>query len=87
MPTLIGYHEIKDAQHWLSSPRREELFGPLGITNIRTFVDPQNPTRAAVLMDVPDLDAFQAAMQTQAAADAMSHDGVLPETLVILLES
>ena len=33
------------------------------------------------------MDAFQAAMQTQAAADAMSHDGVLPETLVILLES
>ena len=27
MPTLIGYHEIKDAQHWLSSPKREELFG------------------------------------------------------------
>ena len=87
MPTLIGYHEIKDAQHWLSSPKREELFGPIGITNIRTFVDPQNPTRAAVLMDVPDLDAFQAAMQTQAAAEAMSHDGVLPETLVLLLET
>ena len=87
MPTLIGYHEIKDAQHWLSSPKREELFGPIGITNVRTFVDPQNPTRAAVLMDVPDLDAFEAAMQTQAAADAMSHDGVLPETLVILLET
>ena len=87
MPTLIGYHEIKDAQHWLSSPKREELFDPLGITNIRTFVDPQNPTRAAVLMDVPDLDAFRAAMQTQEAADAMDHDGVLPETLVILLES
>jgi hypothetical protein len=87
MPTLIGYHEIKDAQHWLASPKREELFGPIGITNIRTFVDPQNPTRAAVLMDVPDMDAFQAAMQTQAAADAMSHDGVLPETLVLLVES
>jgi hypothetical protein len=87
MPTLIGYHEIKDAQLWLSSPKREELFGPIGITNIRTFVDPQNPTRAAVLMDVPDMDAFQAAMQTPAAADAMSHDGVLPETLVLLVES
>ena len=87
MPTLIGYHEITDAQHWLSSPKREELFGPIGITNIRTFVDPQNPTRAAALMDVPDLDAFHAAMQTQAAADAMSHDGVLPETLVLLVES
>jgi hypothetical protein len=87
MPTLIGYHEIKDAQHWLSSPKREELFGPIGITNIRTFVDPHNPTRAAVVMDVPDLDAFEAAMQTQGAADAMSYDGVLPETLVILVEA
>jgi hypothetical protein len=28
-----------------------------------------------------------AAMETQAAADAMEHDGVLPETLVILVES
>lgn len=87
MPTVIGYHEIKDAKHWLSSPKREELFSPIGITNIRTFVDPQNPTRAAVLMDVPDLDALQTVMQTQAAADAMQHDGVLPETLVMMLEA
>jgi hypothetical protein len=87
MPTIIGYHEIKDAQHWLSSPKRDELFGPAGITNIRTFVDPQNPTRAAVLMDVPDMSALQAVMQTEAAAAAMAHDGVLPETLVILVEA
>jgi len=86
MPTVIGYHEIKDAQHWLSSPKREELFGPVGITNIRTFVDPQNSTRAAVVMDVPDLEALRAAMQTAAAAEAMDYDGVLPETLVILVE-
>lgn len=26
----------------------------LGVTNIRTFVDPQNPTRVALLMDVAD---------------------------------
>ena len=87
MPTVIGYHEIKDAKHWLSSPKRDELFGPIGINNIRTFVDPQNPTRAAVLMDVPDLDALQAVMQTQAATEAMDYDGVLPETLVMLLEA
>ena len=86
MPTVIGYHEIKDAQHWLSSPKRQELFGPIGITNIRTFVDPQNPTRAAVVMDVPDINALQAVMQTKAAADAMAYDGVVPETLVILVE-
>ena len=87
MPTVIAYHEIKDAKHWLSSPKREEFFGPLGVTNIRTFVDPQRPTRAAVLMDVPDLDKVMAAVRTQAGADAMDHDGVLPETLVVLLEA
>jgi hypothetical protein len=87
MPTVIAYHEIKDAKHWLSSPKREEFFGPLGVTNIRTFVDPQRPTRAAVLMDVPDLDKVMEAVRTQAGADAMDHDGVLPETLVVLLEA
>jgi hypothetical protein len=87
MPTVIAYHEIKDAKHWLSSPKREEFLGPLGVTNIRTFVDPQRPTRAAVLMDVPDLDKVMEAVRTQAGADAMDHDGVLPETLVVLLEA
>jgi hypothetical protein len=38
-------------------------------------------------MDVPDMDAVMEAMQTQAATDAMEHDGVLPETLVILVEA
>lgn len=88
MPTIIGHHNItKDAKHWLTSPKRKELFGPLGATNIRTFVDPQDPTRVAVLMDVPSLDAFKTAMQTKAAADAMAYDGVVPESLVVLVES
>lgn len=87
MPTVIGHHDVKDKGHWLASPKREELFGPLGVTNIRTFVDPQNSNRVAVLMDVPDMNAFMAAMQTEAAGDAMAYDGVLPETLVILVEA
>jgi hypothetical protein len=87
VPTMIGYHEVKDTQHWLASPKREEVFGPLGVTNIRTFVDQENPTRVAVLMDVADVDGLMAAMQTPAMADAMEHDGVLPETLVILTEA
>jgi hypothetical protein len=37
-------------------------------------------------MDVPDLDAFTAAMQSDEAGTALAHDGVLPEALVILIE-
>jgi hypothetical protein len=86
MPTIIGHHDVKDTDHWLSSPRREEFFTPLGVTNIRTFVDPSNRTRVAVLMDVADLDVLMGAMETPGAEEAMAYDGVLPETLVILVE-
>ncbi len=87
MPTVIAHHEVKDKEHWLASPKREEVFGPLGVTNIRTFVDPENPTRVAVLMDVADMDVVMAAMQTEALAEAMEYDGVLGDTLVILVEA
>ena len=87
MPTVIGHHDVKDTEHWLASPKREEFFGPLGVTNIRTFVDPQNPHRVAVLMDVADMDAVMAAMQTEAAAEVMAYDGVVADTLVILVEA
>ena len=86
MPTVIGYHDVKDTDHWLASPKREEVFGPLGVTNIRTFVNPDDPKKVAVLMDIPDMDAVVRFMETQEAADAMAYDGVLPETLVLLVE-
>jgi hypothetical protein len=86
MPTVIGHHDVQDKDRWLASARREEFFGPLGVTNIRTFVNPANPTHVAVLMDVADMDALMAAMQTDSGAEAMAHDGVLPETLTILVE-
>jgi hypothetical protein len=85
MPTVIAYHEIDDQEHWLASSNRQKFFGPLGVTGIREFVDPQNPSRVAVLMEIPDMDAVTAAMQTEEAARVMGEDGVRPETLVILV--
>jgi hypothetical protein len=38
-------------------------------------------------MDVADMDAVMAAIETPAVAEAMEYDGVLPETLVILVEA
>ena len=86
MPTVFAHHDVNDKDHWLASSNREKFFGPLGVTNIRTFTDPTNPSRAGVLMDVADMDAVMAAMETPAAAEAMSEDGVVAESLVILVE-
>ena len=86
MPTAIAYHEIDDREHWLASPKRDEIFGPLGIS-VRTFVDPGNPNRAAVLAEVPDMAVFEEVMQSEEAAAAMSHDGVRADTLIVLVEA
>jgi hypothetical protein len=83
MATIIAFHEVDDVDHWLHSPKRQEFFGHMGITG-QLFTDPANSNRVGLMLEVPDMEAFQNAMQSEAAADAMRFDGVRPETLVIL---
>ena len=87
MPTVIAHHDVDDTEHWLASPKRDEFFGTLGITTVRTFTNPQNPTQVGLLLDVPDLDALLAALGSDEAAAAMKHDGVHPDTVVLLVEA
>lgn len=86
MPKLIATHEVDDVAHWLSSPKRAEVFGSVA-SDIRTFVDPQNPSRVGLSMEVSDMDAFQAVMESEAGAAAMKYDGVRQDTLAVLVES
>jgi hypothetical protein len=87
LATLLVFHEVDDVDHWAASPKREELFGPMGIT-VRAFRDPGNPNRVGLIFDgVEDLETFEQGLQTDAAAEAMKHDGVRPETIVTLVET
>ena len=86
MPTVMIFHEVDDVDHWVSSPKREELFGPLGMT-ARTFIDPDKTNRVGLIAEVPDMDVLRDMMQSDAAAEAMRYDGVRPETIVVLVES
>jgi hypothetical protein len=86
METLLVFHEVDDVDHWLASPKRDEFFGPMGIT-VRTFRDPSGSNRVGLLVEVPEAAAWEAAMQTDAAAEAMKFDGVRPETIVGLVEA
>jgi hypothetical protein len=86
VPTLLVFHDVDDVNRWLSSPRRREVFGPLGVT-ARAFRDPEGSKRVGLLVEVPDLAAFQQVMQSAETAVAMQVDGVHPETLVILTEA
>jgi hypothetical protein len=83
METLLVFHEVDDVDHWLASPKRDEFFGPLGMS-AQTFRDPEGSNRVGLVVEVPSMSAFQEAMQAPEAAEAMKHDGVRPDTLVVL---
>ena len=53
----------------------------------RTFRDPAGSNRVGLIVEVPDMAAWEAALQTDAAAEAMRHDGVRPETILGLAEA
>ena len=85
MPRLIATHEVDDIAHWTTSPKRGEVFGSVA-TDIRTFVDPSRPNHVGLSMDVADMGAFQAVMESEAGAEAMRYDGVHPDTLAVYVE-
>lgn len=86
MATYLVFHEVDDVEHWKNSPKREEVFGPLGIS-ARIFTDPQGSKRVGLIVEIPDVAAWQEFMQTEEAARAMKHDGVRPETILMLSEA
>lgn len=86
MATVLITHDIDDVQRWLSSPVRAEFFASLGYT-VRTFTDPGNPHRVALVADGPGLDPLLQAVQTPEGAEALRGDGVRSETIQTYVES
>ena len=86
MTSVMVFHEVDDVDHWLSSPKRSEVFGPLNIT-VKTYTDPTGSNRVGLLLEVPDMGAFEAALESEAGAEAMKFDGVRSDTVQILVAS
>ncbi len=87
MPTVLVFHEVEDVDHWVTSPKRAELFGKYDITQIRTFTDPQGSNRVGLVLELPDLAVLPKLLADEQMPAAMQHDGVRPETLLILEET
>jgi len=85
MLTVLIFHEVDDVDHWVTSPKRDEFFGPMGMTH-RTFIDPQGTNRVGLVVEVPSMEGLQEALATPEAAEAMKVDGVRPETIVMLVQ-
>jgi antibiotic biosynthesis monooxygenase (ABM) superfamily enzyme len=85
MTTLLVFHEVDDVDHWLRSPKREEVWKPFHISG-RVFHDPDGSNRVGVIVEVPDMDTFQQFIHSKQTAEAMTYDRVRPDTVLVLSE-
>ncbi|MEP0521138.1 MAG: hypothetical protein ABJO09_17140 [Hyphomicrobiales bacterium] len=81
----IIFHEVDDVAHWLASPKREEVFAGV-MEDILTFVHPAQPNTVGLSGTILDMTKFEAVMASEAAGEAMKHDGVRPGTVQLLVE-
>ena len=82
MTTIFIHHRInKDLKHWLNSPKRREALEPIGVTNIRTSVDPQDPAHVAFAADVADMEAVFDACFSETTTIGLRHHEVERERL------
>ncbi len=86
MATVLIVHEVDDVEHWVQSPKRSEVFGPMGVT-VQTFVNSAGANRVGLIADIPDMDAFNAMLESPVGVAAMQFDGVRPETIQIYVRS
>jgi hypothetical protein len=85
MRTIMIFCEVDDVDRWLASPKRREVFGPLGMA-ARTFVDPERSNRVGMIVEAPSMELFREAIGSSGAVAALTNDGVRPGTLHVLIE-
>ena len=85
MRTIMIFCEVDDVDRWLTSPRRREVFGPLGMT-ARTFVEAEQSNRVGMIVEAPSMALFQEAIGSPGAVAAMQNDGVRPDSVHVLIE-
>ena len=86
MPRVIAMHDVDDVEHWLSSPKREEIFKEVAFDMV-TFVHPKEPNKVGLSATIPDLDKFLEINNGPIGQAAMEHDGVHADTIVVMLEA
>ena len=90
MATLIVFHEVEDGEHWAKAWQqgpgsRHEMFARIGVT-ARTFKNPEHPNSVGLILEVSDMERFQAFMATDEVRQAMEEDRLKVETMRMLGE-
>jgi len=83
-------HEVEDPDVWLAAwtgpNSRKQMFAENGAGEIKVFMSPDDPHRVGLLVEVLDMDAMMAMLNSPEGAVAMDEDGVIKSTLNFMTE-
>lgn len=90
MTTAILFHEVQDGAVWANAWKkkpgsRHEMFEKLGV-KCRNFRDPKDVNVTGLMLEIPDMEKFQALLNSEEGKKAMQEDGLKVETLRMLVE-
>lgn len=86
MPRVIAMHDVDDVEQWLASPKRDEIFKEVAFDMV-TFVHPTQPNKVGLSANIPDIEKFLEINNSPLGMAAMKHDGVHPDTVVMMVEA
>jgi len=88
--TFVFTHTVEDADHWLAAWQgensRRDFFAPHGVANMRVFQSPDDPNLTGLIVDVTDVDEFQAFVASPDVVAAKAEDGVKDKGMQFLAE-
>jgi ketosteroid isomerase-like protein len=88
---LMILHEVDDAARWLAAWRgensRHDLFRANGAARVHTFQSEENPNLTGLVIAVKDLQALQDMLSSEEGRAAAKADGVIAESMSVLMEA
>ena len=88
--TIAITHDVRDGAHWLAAWQGEDsrrgLFAQHGAPNVRVFQNPESPNQTGLLVDVADMAAFEALLNSEEGAAAKAEDGVIDKGMRVYAE-
>jgi ketosteroid isomerase-like protein len=88
--TIAITHDVKDADHWLAAwtgeNSRRQMFAQHGAPNVRVFQNPKMRKQVGLVIDVEDMAAFEALLNSDQGAAAEAEDGVIVDSMRMYTE-
>ena len=83
-------HEVKDKDVWLAAwtgpGSRREMFAEHGAGAIKVFQSPDDPKRVGLLVEILDMEAMVAWLNSPDSAAAKAEDGVIDSSIRVMTE-